>query len=169
MEFKKVGLGGGCHWCTEAVFQSLSGIQKVEQGWISSIENSQWSEAVLVHFDAGIISLEILIQIHLHTHSCTSSHSMRAKYRSAIYVFNNDQLKNSETAIINLKDDFDKTIITKVLSFKEFRLNKEEYLDYYYSNPEKAFCKNLIHLKLRKLMALFGDKVNSECNELHKI
>ncbi|MEM9546265.1 MAG: peptide-methionine (S)-S-oxide reductase [Bacteroidota bacterium] len=81
---QKVGFGGGCHWCTEAVFQSLNGVTEVEQGWIASKEAPLLSEAVIVHYDEKIIDLTILIEIHLRTHSATSSHSMRSKYRSAI-------------------------------------------------------------------------------------
>ena len=49
----KIALGGGCHWCTEAVFQSLIGVKKVEQGYVASIEeNKSFSEAVIVHFNS---------------------------------------------------------------------------------------------------------------------
>ncbi|MEM9076169.1 MAG: peptide-methionine (S)-S-oxide reductase [Bacteroidota bacterium] len=77
----KIGLGGGCHWCTEAVFSSLNDVIRVEQGFISSNEESAFSEAVIVHYDSNAISLKDLVGIHLYTHKSTSDHSMRAKYR----------------------------------------------------------------------------------------
>lgn len=157
----KVGLGGSCHWCTEAIFQSLVGVAKVEQGWISSIEYPVMSEAVVVYFDPTIIPLEVLIEIHLHTHSCTSTHSMREKYRSAVYVFDEGQMSTSKRAIQNLQSQFELPIITTVLTFDTFKINKEEYLDYYYKNPEKTFCKNKIDPKLKKLMSMFSSKVDS--------
>ncbi|SDX82583.1 peptide-methionine (S)-S-oxide reductase [Flavobacterium degerlachei] len=77
----KIALGGGCHWCTEAVFQSLLGVVKVEQGYVASIgDNSSFSEGVIVYFNSEEISLKTLIEIHLHTHKSTSNHSMRSKY-----------------------------------------------------------------------------------------
>ena len=83
----KIGLGGGCHWCTEGVFESLLGVSKVNQGWIaSSGENSDFSEAIEVYFDPVIISLSDLIEIHLYTHASRSNHSMRSKSRSASYA-----------------------------------------------------------------------------------
>jgi len=73
---KKIGFGGGCHWCTEAYFQSLKGVEEVEQGWISAVTpNEAFSEAVIVHYDEHVIALNILISIHLHTHASTKNHS----------------------------------------------------------------------------------------------
>ena len=71
----KIGLGDGCHWCTEGVFESLLGVACVNQGWIASNgKNSDYSEAVEVYFDPTVISLSELIEIHLHTHASRSNH-----------------------------------------------------------------------------------------------
>ena len=60
---ERIGFGGGCHWCTEAVFQSLRGISKVEQGWIRSTPpHEKFSEAVIVTYDPKVMSLETLIE-----------------------------------------------------------------------------------------------------------
>ncbi|MDF1697512.1 MAG: peptide-methionine (S)-S-oxide reductase [Saprospiraceae bacterium] len=155
----KIGLGGSCHWCTEAIFQSLKGVHRVEQGWISAKESPALSEAVIVHFDPNQINLKILIEIHLRTHSATSNHSLRTKYRSAVYVF--DAIQHTESILIltELQPQFDKPLITQVLYFDSFKLNSENYLDYYYRNPEKPFCKNVIDPKLKILRAQFGNKI----------
>ena len=160
---EKVGIGGSCHWCTEAIFQSLVGITKVEQGWIASAnENKSLSEAILIYFNENSISLETLIEIHLHTHSCTSNHSMRKKYRSAIYYFNEKQQVKSEKIIKVLQKDFEAQIITQVLPFHSFQLNIVEQLNYYYKDPEKPFCKNIVDPKLKKLLNQFSSFVNTE-------
>ena len=125
IRIEKIGLGGSCHWCTEAIFQSLLGVDKVYQGWISSNESPELSEAVVVHFDPQRISLNVLIEIHLHTHSCTSNHSLRTKYRSAVYCHNPDQKAACSEILLNLQRDFEKEVITKVLTTKEFNLNQE--------------------------------------------
>jgi peptide-methionine (S)-S-oxide reductase len=84
---KRIAFGGGCHWCTEAVFQQVVGVLKVEQGYVASkAKQSDYSEGVIIHYDRDKISLKSLIEIHLHTHQSTSNHSMRNKYRSAIYT-----------------------------------------------------------------------------------
>lgn len=163
----KIGLGGSCHWCTEAIFQSLKGVLHVSQGWISADDNPAiFSEAVVVEFDPARISLEALIEIHLHTHSCTSEHAMRAKYRSAVYTFNDEQLSSAKEAIEQLQADFDQRIITEVVPFGMFKLNDEKYLDYYRSNPEKPFCKTFIEHKLKILLSRFSGKVDDSKSDL---
>lgn len=155
-----VSLGGSCHWCTEAIFQSLIGVEQVDQGWVASInDNNSYSEAVLVYYNEKLITLKTIIEVHLHTHSCTSNHSFRHKYRSAVY-YDSEMQKRRIAAIINeLQNDFDKTIVTQILPFKSFKLNIEEQLNYYKKNPERPFCQNIINPKLAKIKVLFSDKV----------
>lgn len=163
INIQKIGFGGGCHWCTEAVFQSLNGIQKVEQGFISSEgENSTFSEAVIVHFDPNIISLETLIEIHLYTHKSTSEHSMRSKYRSAIYYFEASQKSDSIEFLSKFQKDFEKELITKVLAFCNFKESNQMFQNYYYKNPEKPFCETYINPKLSLLLTKFKKSVNLE-------
>lgn len=160
---QKIGLGGGCHWCTEAVFQSLKGVEKVEQGWISPANDiSAFSEGVLVHFEPKQISLDVLVAIHLHTHSATSEHKMRNKYRSAIYVFSNDQEEASKEAIHEVQQDFEQPVITAVLPFGNFKVNDEQFLEYYYQAPQRPFCQTYIQPKLKMLLKKFKTVANEE-------
>ncbi len=157
----KIAFGGGCHWCTEAVFQSLKGVTNVEQGYVASVgAHDTFSEAVIVHFNREVISLETLIEIHLYTHKSTSNHSMRAKYRSAIYVFSKEQERDSKAIIKNFQIFFDAQIITKVYPFKSFKASREAIQNYYKKNPEKPFCETYINPKLMLLLNKFSDYVN---------
>jgi peptide-methionine (S)-S-oxide reductase len=157
----KIAFGGGCHWCTEAVFQSLIGVEKVEQGYVASInKNNTFSEAVIVHFDSKNIALETLIEIHLHTHRSTSNHSMRTKYRSAIYTFSEEQEQQSKTIINNFQSEFDNKLITKVYPFYSFKASREAIQNYYQKNPEKPFCKSFINPKLKVLVERFSKQTN---------
>ena len=155
---QKIAMGGGCHWCTEAVFLSLKGVQKVEQGFVGSEgENSSFSEAVIVYYDREIITLQDLISIHLHTHESTADHSMRDKYRSAIYTFNNEESILAEIALKELQLEFEKQLVTQVLPFKSFKLSDERFHNYYYSDKEKPFCKTYIEPKLKLLLERFSE------------
>lgn len=146
---ERVGFGGGCHWCTEAVFQALRGISRVDQGWIASMANdSALSEAVLIWFDPGTISLETLIEIHLRTHASTSDHAMRGKYRSAVYVFNDDQGRLAKATLARSQEEFDEPLVTRVLPFSEFKLSDERFRNYYATDPSRPFCQAYIDPKL---------------------
>ena len=162
-ENTKIGFGGGCHWCTEGVFNSLIGINNVEQGWISSeTPNDTLSEAVVVHYNETVIDLHSLISIHLYTHSCTSSHSFREKYRSAIYYFNEEQKREIEKVINLIQPEFELPIITKVIPFISFKLNSENYLNYLYTRPQGLFCESSIYPKLKTLLSRFSKYVNKQ-------
>jgi peptide-methionine (S)-S-oxide reductase len=159
----KIGLGGGCHWCTEGVFESLIGITKVEQGWIASNgEHADFSEAIEVSFDSTVISLSDLIEIHLYTHASTSNHSMRSKYRSAIYAYDEVQFKQSLDIINSLRANFDEALVTQVYVFKRFKQNKLELRDYFYTSPDRPFCHTYIQPKLKLLLARFNRYVDHE-------
>ncbi len=157
----KIGFGGGCHWCTEAVFQGLYGVSKVQQGWIASFnEQHSFSEAVIVHFKEEDISLETLIEVHLYTHKSTSNHSMRKKYRSAVYTFTETQENQSKSIILKFQQTFENKLITKVYPFKHFNPSPESIQNYYKKNPSKPFCEKYIDPKLELIANKFPTQIN---------
>ncbi|WP_044399264.1 peptide-methionine (S)-S-oxide reductase [Lacinutrix sp. Hel_I_90] len=158
----KIAFGGGCHWCTEAVFQALVGVEKVEQGFVASNgENRSFSEAVIVHFNPQIITWTLLINVHLLTHKSTSQHAMRKKYRSAVYVYTQEEMNKVKTILEKFQNQFNKPIITKVLFFKAFKPSQESFKNYYLKNPEKPFCKTFIKPKLKVLLQQFPKHVDT--------
>ena len=157
---KKIGMGGGCHWCTEAVFQSLKGVEQVEQGYIATSEDPDtFYEGVLVHYDPNIISLQKLVEIHLKTHQSTSFHRMRSKYLSGVYIFNEDQRLKTERILDDLRNDFDKEIITSVYNFKKFQASRMEIRDYYRADPDRPFCRKYIEPKLEMLKQSYSSEL----------
>ena len=159
MSNSKIGFGGSCHWCTEAVFQALKGVGKVEQGWISAKEALEFHEAVIVHFDDTTIPLKVLVEVHLRTHNSTSDHSMRRKYRSAVYVFNEEQRIQVDQILEQLQTEFSEPVITRSFNFESFRTSEETFQNYYLKNPDKPFCKSYIDPKLKLLLDQFSDYV----------
>jgi len=154
----KIGFGGGCHWCTEAVFSALKGIDIVNQGFIKSHPpNDQFSEAVWIQFDENEIPLAKLIEIHLHTHASSSAHSMREKYRSAIYVEGEAIAVACRDILTDLQAPFEKPLVTEVLETVVFKPSAESYTDYYATNPERPFCVTYIEPKLDKLQRDYKD------------
>ena len=153
---QKIGLGGGCHWCTEAVFQAVEGVVKVEQGYIASDPPADsLSEAVIVHYLPKKVNLEQLLEIHLHTHNSTSNHSFRKKYRSAVYCFTLEDEEEVSRILWLLQKQFNEPLVTEVLKFKKFEASREEIQDYYNKNPQAPFCKRYIEPKLEILKKNF--------------
>lgn len=160
IKMEKTGFGGGCHWCTEAVFQALKGVKEVEQGYISTAtDRATFYEAVLVHYNSEVISLEKLIEVHLQTHQSTSKHSMRSKYLSAIYVSEETERIKANSILKEFQNKITERIITKAYQFGKFKASREEIRNYYKTDPERPFCKVYIQPKLDKLKCNFPDSI----------
>ncbi|MGB5252101.1 MAG: peptide-methionine (S)-S-oxide reductase [Sedimenticolaceae bacterium] len=150
----KVGLGGGCHWCTEAVFEALRGVGRVEQGFIRAAPpHDAFSEAVVVHYDPGVIGLADLIEIHLSTHASTSQHALRTRYRSAVYVYSPQQAREATAILGELQQVFSKPLVTRVLGFAGFKSSDPKYAHYFGNNGGNQFCQRHIDPKLGRLRA----------------
>jgi len=153
----RAGFGGGCHWCTEAVFQSLRGVRKVEQGFIASDPpHGAWSEAVIVHFSPREIGLDILVAVHLRTHAATSDHAFRGKYRSAVYTFDASQSKAVKAILRAEAVHFDEPIVTQVLAFRNFKPSDARFRNYYKTRPGLPFCTTHIDPKLDDIRTRFA-------------
>lgn len=154
----KIGFGGGCHWCTEAVFAALRGVCDLEQGFIKSDPpNDYWSEAVQLEFDSSNIPLSALIEIHLRTHASTSNHKMRGKYRSAIYVMDENTRTEALQALETLAPDFDLPLVTQILPFRGFKASPEQFQNYAEKNADGPFCAAYIDPKLKLLRLEYSD------------
>ncbi|MEH6646662.1 peptide-methionine (S)-S-oxide reductase [Sulfitobacter sp.] len=149
MDVQRIGFGGGCHWCTEAVFSALRGLSRVSQGFITSDPpNDSYSEAVEIAFDPAVIPLEVLVGIHLRTHASTSNHKMRGKYRSAVYVCSQAQVDEFEAVLSRLALDFAAPLVTQVLPHHRFKISDPQFQNYRARNPEAPFCTRYIDPKL---------------------
>lgn len=154
---ERIGFGGGCHWCTEAIFQALRSVSRVEQGFIRSTPpHETFSEAVIVRFDPDALPLDVLVEVHLRTHSSTSRHKLRGKYRSAVYVFDPGQAERAREAIARLQPGFDAPLVTEVLPFVAFRPSEPRYQNYYAADPQRPFCRTYIEPKLAELRRRFA-------------
>jgi peptide-methionine (S)-S-oxide reductase len=163
-EVQRIGFGGGCHWCTEAVFAALRGVTRVEQGFIrADAPDDNFSEAVLLTFQPDKISLGSLTEIHLRTHSSTSNHSMRRKYRSAVYVMDEVQAETARRVLMEVGRGFDAPLVTRILPFRTFRASDERFQRYFEKNVGGPFCTTYIDPKLALLRNEFGGLLRSAC------
>ena len=158
VKMAKAGFGGGCHWCTEGVFQALRGVAQVDQGFLKSDAPADtWSEGVVVTFDPSVIPLATLSEVHLRTHSSTRVRPLRSKYRSAIYIFEDGQRHDAELAIDRFILSYGKAVHTLVLPFRTFRESDVRYQNYYRTDPSRPFCRRYIDPKLEHIRRHFSE------------
>lgn len=152
-----IGLGGGCHWCTEGVFAQLIGVVEVEQGWVASEPpHDAFSEAIRLTFDPGVLPPEVVIDIHLHTHAATKAHPLRHKYRSAVYYTHEAQQLGLQDMLTRLGSQWEAPLVTRLLPLHQFKSSPPRYRGYY-RHTERPFCKAYIHPKLRQLLRDYRD------------
>ncbi|TCP67890.1 peptide-methionine (S)-S-oxide reductase [Sphingomonas sp. PP-CE-1G-424] len=155
---EKIGFGGGCHWCTEGVFQALKGVYQVDQGFIQSEAPwDTWAEGVLVSFDPAAISLATLAEVHLRTHSANGTYSPGGRYRSAIYVVDAEQRETAAQTIARFASQSGKGPRTLVLPLVGFRPSEARYQNYYRTDPDRPFCRRYIDPKLDYIRHHFAD------------
>lgn len=155
---EKIGFGGGCHWCTEGVFQALRGVSEVDQGFIRSTAPSDaWAEGVIVRFDPAIIGVRTLSDVHLRTHSAGGTYSPGGRYRSAIYVFDDGQRDDAVGTITEFVEETCEAARTLVLPLLDFKPSDARYQNYYRTDPERPFCRRYIDPKLDYIRRHYAD------------
>ena len=158
-----IGFGGGCHWCTEGVFQALREVAQVDQGFIrSEVPWEAAAEGVIVGFDPAVISLATLIEVHLRTHSANGTYSPGGRYRSAVYVFTAEQRAVAELAIDQFASASREAPRTLVLAFVGFEPSEPRYRNYYRTDPQRPFCRRYIDPKLDFIRRHFTDNALPE-------
>ncbi len=170
-------VGGGCFWCTEAVFQEVKGIHNVVSGYTGGKAPGRptyreicsgltgHAEVVQVTFDPTIISYEDILIIFMTTHDPTSLNRQGAdagtQYRSVIYFHNDEQEKKAKIVLNEMQAVYEKPIVTELSPLGIFYDAEEDHQDYYKNNSEQGYCQVVINPKLAKLRKLHADKLIS--------
>ena len=169
-------LGGGCFWCTEAVFDEFKGVEKIESGYSGgSVENQSYedvctgttghAEAVQITFDPKVISFKELLQVFFTVHDPTTLNRQGAdvgtQYRSAIFYHTNEQREIAEQAIkeFNAAKIWNKPIVTQVAPFKGFYMAEDYHQKYFENNPSQPYCQVVIAPKIVKLREHYRQKL----------
>ena len=168
-------VGGGCFWCTEAVFQEVKGVQNVISGYAGGTVPGKptyrevcsgltgHAEVVQITFDANVITYEDILVIFLTTHDPTTLNRQGAdvgtQYRSVIFYHNEEQKQIAEVVMIEVSSFYKNPIITELSPLTIFFEAEKEHQDYYKNNREKGYCSFVISPKLAKLRKLHADKL----------
>lgn len=170
-------LGGGCFWCTEAVFQRLIGVHKVESGYANgkydnpsyrevSSGLSGYVEVSKVTFDPQILSYEDLLYIFMTSHDPCSMDRQGAdagsQYHSGIYYQNGSQKETAEKVIGVLAGEYALPIVTEVAPLIKYFPAEAYHQNYYNANEEAGYCRIVIEPKISKLRQRYADKFISE-------
>ena len=163
--------GGGCFWCTEAVFLSLKGVDHVTSGYAGGqIENPSYeqicngdtehAEVIKIQFDDQQISFKQLLDVFFATHDPTTlnrqGNDIGTQYRSVIYYENVEQQQQSAEYINALKTD-GLNIVTELSPAPTFYPAEDYHQNFYARNPAQGYCNFAIPPKLMKLRSKFGD------------
>lgn len=170
---KQIILGGGCFWCTEAVFQRLDGVKSVSSGYAGgSTTNPDYykvatgttghAEVIRVEYDEAIVSLGYLLNIFFKTHDPTTLNKQGAdvgtQYRSIILYTEDKDLEVITATIAEAQKNYSDPIVTEVVQGDEFYEAEPEHKDYYLNNTAQPYCQIRIAPKVEKLNQILQEE-----------
>jgi peptide-methionine (S)-S-oxide reductase len=159
-------LGGGCFWCTEAVFELLEGVESVVSGYAGGANpnptyeqictgNSGHAEVIKISFNPAKTSYEQLLVTFGECHDPTTLNRQGAdsgtQYRSTIMYLNEEQKKWAEAWKSKLGSELADPVVTEIVASPVFYPAEEYHQDYFRRNPNQGYCAFIIRPKLKKL------------------
>jgi len=175
-ELEKATLGGGCFWCTEAVYLELKGVVDVKPGYSGghvknpsyrevSNETTGHAEVVQITFDPAIVSYTEILEVFFVTHDPTTlnrqGNDVGTQYRSAIF-YHSEQQKQTALKVVELltKDKvYNKPIVTVVTSFSAFYPAEDYHINYFARNKNQPYCQFVVAPKVDKFRKVFKEKM----------
>jgi peptide methionine sulfoxide reductase msrA/msrB len=167
---EKIVLGGGCFWCTEALFQDIKGVKSVTSGYSGGhIVNPTYkevcseltghAEVIEITYDPTIISIRDLIYLHLITHDPTTLNRQGAdkgtQYRSVIFYKTDAEKEIAESVIVEAQELYPEKIVTEVVPFSVYYKAEAYHQNYFNSNPDAGYCSMVIAPKVNKFRSKF--------------
>ncbi len=158
-------LGGGCFWCTEALFQMLPGVKSVASGYAGGTKpnptyqdvcsgRTGHAEVIQIEFDPKAVSYEKILSTFWDAHDPTTLNQQGAdhgtQYRSIILYNSEAQKGAAEKSKAEAQKLFDKPIVTEIAPLKAFYKAEGYHQDYYRSNPNQPYCRVVIQPKVEK-------------------
>lgn len=169
--------GGGCFWCTEAIFSKVPGVLSVESGYSGGhLENPSYqqvcngstghAEVIQITFDPAVLQYEDVIRMHLLSHDPTTLNQQGAdrgtQYRSIILTHDAEQNAVAVQIIDELQRTFTQKIVTELQKYDRFYKAEDSHQDYYANNSAAGYCQIVIEPKLKKFRKRFADKLMND-------
>ena len=171
-------LGGGCFWCTEAVYKELKGVVDVKPGYSGGhVINPSYeevctgttghAEVAQITFDAEVTSFSDILEVFFMTHDPTTlnrqGNDVGTQYRSAIFYHSEDQKQMAEKIIKLFEQEkiYNRPIVTEVTPFSKFYPAEKYHEDYFEKNPDQPYCQYVIVPKIEKFRKIFKDQLKN--------
>ena len=175
-ETQTIALGGGCFWCTEAVYVRVKGITDVESGYSNGqvtrptyeqvcTGNTGSAEVVKLTYDPAQITtrqvLEIFFVVHDPTQLNRQGNDTGTQYRSGIYYTTPEQKAEAEGIIRQLTADkvYDKPVVTEIKPLEHYFAAEAYHQDFFEKNPDQGYCMAVAAPKVAKFRKTFTDLV----------
>lgn len=170
--------GGGCFWCTEAIFQELRGVISVMPGYAGgqaenptydkvSMGNTGHAEVIKIEYNPGQIKYKDLLTVFFATHDPSTlnrqGNDIGSQYRSIILYTTEEQKHQAEEFIKKLNESSleGKPIVTEIKPLDKFYEAEDYHREYYRKNTTQPYCQIVINPKLEKLQKEFADLLKS--------
>ncbi|MCE2858394.1 MAG: peptide-methionine (S)-S-oxide reductase MsrA [Oxalobacteraceae bacterium] len=173
MTMEMATVGGGCFWCTEAVYQQLIGVDKVESGYSGGRilnptyeqiceGNTGHAEVIRIHFDNTVVSyrdiLEILFTIHDPTTLNRQGNDVGTQYRSVIYTHSAEQMATAREVIAAMAHVWDAPIVTELEEAPVFYPAEAYHQNYFLDHPMQSYCAFVVAPKVTKFRQVFASR-----------
>jgi peptide-methionine (S)-S-oxide reductase len=166
--------GGGCFWCTEAIFERVKGVYEVVSGYSGGeVANPDYkmvtsgttghAEVIQIRFDPGQVSYLELLEIFFRTHDPTTLNRQGAdvgtQYRSIVLYHTEEQLRMTEKVIGELEAEgiWSDPIVTELKAFERFYPAEDYHQEYFENNPNQGYCRLVINPKVEKFEKVFKE------------
>ena len=159
--------GGGCFWCTEAIFKNINGVISIYPGYMGGDSKNPTykevcegytghAEIVKIDYNSSIISFKDLLSVFFSTHDPTTlnrqGNDIGTQYRSSVFTNDDKEVEILKNYIEELDKTFEKKIVTTIEDLSEFYLAEDYHHNYYNINKNVPYCSVVIGPKIKKLL-----------------
>ncbi len=169
-------LGGGCFWCTEAVYKELKGVKDIKPGYSGGhVKNPAYrevcngttghAEVIQITFDPAVVSFSEILEVFFMTHDPTTlnrqGNDVGTQYRSAVFYHNDEQKQTAEKVIrlFGQEKVYDRPIVTEVTAFDKFYVAEDYHFNYFARNKNEPYCQYVVAPKVEKFKKIFKEKM----------
>jgi methionine-S-sulfoxide reductase len=178
-EYEVATLGGGCFWCTEAVYEKIEGVKEVVSGYSGGSKadavyekvasgRTQHAEVIQITFDPNVVDYSEILEIFWVAHDPTTlnrqGNDVGPQYRSVIFYHSEEQRSKAESSINEVAPSiWDSEIVTQLEPFEAFYEAEDYHQDYYDKvGARNPYCTFVITPKLKKIDKIFSDKLKNQ-------